>query len=249
MYPVDLIAYVHVADLFRLGFYVVLAGGAAVSIRQSWEAEVVAAAFTAREQLARDLHDGLAQELGFIASQTSSLASGRGDPVLIDHIAMAAERARNEARRVVDALEGTDHRPLREVVRLAVGPVVDRGGSTLLLSIDTELVIDARTAHEMAQLAREAASNAVRHGDASSVVIRAEIRDDELHLTITENGCGFDRGSVTQPGFGIRSMEQRARQLGGNVVIRSKPGHGSVVELAVPVDEGWIGLARRGGER
>ncbi len=249
LYPVDMVSYVHLADVYRLGFYVVLAAGAAISIRQSWEAEVVAASFSAREQLARELHDGLAQELGFIASQTSSLASGRGDPALVDHIAMAAERARNEARRVIDALEGVAPRPLGDVIRLAVEPVADRGGAVLRIAVDPGLAIDPGAGHEIAQLAREATSNAVRHGGANSIAIEAVVDDHELRLTLTEDGCGFERGSVERPGFGIRSMEQRAFQLGGNVVIRSAPGHGSTVELAVPFDDGVIRTGRRAGKQ
>ena len=129
LYPSDSVTYVHIADLFRLGFYVALASGAAASIRDHWATETMTAELRAREHLARELHDGLAQELGFIElSQATSLASGRGDPVLIDQVAMAAERARNEARRMVDALEGVDARPLLEVLLQAVLPVADRHG-------------------------------------------------------------------------------------------------------------------------
>lgn len=238
LYSSPVYAHVHTGDLFRAGFFVALAAGGATSIRQSWKADTDAADLRAREQMARELHDGLTQELGFIASQTSALASGRGDPALTDHIAMAAERARNEARRMIDALEGTARPPLRTVVLDTTVPVADRDGATVRMQGGGDVHLDPRVSHEVSQIAREATANAVRHGKARTVTIVADIDGPHLCLAVRDDGVGFDRGSVHQRGFGLRSMEQRALQLGGALVIRSTPGIGSVVELTVPVLSG-----------
>ncbi len=171
LYPSDSVTYVHIADLFRLGFYVALASGAAASIRDHWATETMTAEMRAREHLARELHDGLAQELGFIASQATSLASGRGDPALLDQIAMAAERARNEARRMVDALEGVEARPLQGALLQAVLPVADRHGAVVHVRGAAGMTVDPRTTHEITQIAREATANGVRHGGAQTIII------------------------------------------------------------------------------
>ncbi len=242
LYPSDSVTYVHIADLFRLGFYVALASGAAVSIRDHWASEAAAAELRTREQLARELHDGLAQELGFIASQVSSLASGRGDPALTDQIAMAAERARNEARRMVDALEGVTARPLRTVLLDAVVPVADRHGAVVHVRGAPGVSLDPRTTHEISQIAREATANGVRHGGARTIIIDLRADQGELQMRVEDDGHGFERSTADHRGFGLRSMEQRALQLGGSLVIRSTPGRGAIVELRAPLDGSPSGL-------
>jgi signal transduction histidine kinase len=248
LYPSSLISLVHVGDVFRLGFYVVLAGGAAARIQRYWTAEAEAVAFQTRERVAREIHDGLTQELGFIASHAASLASGRGDPGQVDHVAMAAQRAQHESRRIIDALEGAAPRRLEGVLRQAVGPVADRHGATVAMEIDPALVLNAGITHEISQIAREATSNAVRHGGATTIAIRVGVSEGEVRLTLADDGEGFDRGAIDRSGFGLRSMEQRAIQLGGALVIRSDPGQGATVELVAPVsDDRSVRLVRNDG--
>jgi PAS domain S-box-containing protein len=129
------------------------------------------------------------------------------------------------------------------------------------LEVDPEA--DRSLSHEavtsVLHVARESTANVIRHAGASAVRIRLTQDDAQVVLTIDDNGRGFDRqgeprgnacsvtpdtagtaaGSTTSgggaaAGQGLRNMAERARMLGGNLVVRSEPGRGTEVRLAVP---------------
>lgn len=76
-------------------------------------------------------------------------------------------------------------------------------------------------------------SNAIRHGHASTVSIQLEESDDGRRLVVEDDGTGFDVGAVAQTstGFGLMSMEERARGLRGAFEIESTPGEGTRVAV------------------
>jgi signal transduction histidine kinase len=83
---------------------------------------------------------------------------------------------------------------------------------------------------------REATSNAVRHGEASGVTVRLA-RGDELRLTISDDGAGFDPARPRRRaggGFGLISMRERTEALGGRFSVQSRPGAGTRVEVVLP---------------
>jgi signal transduction histidine kinase len=110
--------WVYTGDLFRLGFYVVLLVGIAREIERYWRGLARVAVLEDRRRIARDLHDGLAQELAVIAMHSKSLADPRGNPVAAE-IAAAADRALDESRRAIAALT----RPLDEPLAAVLGDV------------------------------------------------------------------------------------------------------------------------------
>ena len=79
---------------------------------------------------------------------------------------------------------------------------------------------------------REAVTNAGRHGHA--VHIAVELTNSEgLRLRVADDGGGFDPG-VESDGFGLVSMQERAKALGGRFLLASQPGGGTVIEIAIP---------------
>ena len=81
---------------------------------------------------------------------------------------------------------------------------------------------------------REALSNAVRHAQARSIEVRAEVIDEHLLLSVRDDGRGFE--SDVPHGFGLRNMSDRARLLGGEVTFDSVLGKGTTVRLDIPVE-------------
>ena len=189
-----------------------------------------------RRRIARNLHDGLAQELAYILTQTKSLASGQtgalADQRQIDYIAAAAERAFDESRRGGAALT----QPLHHLVHVAVAQeaeaVAGRIGLTVELDLDPTVEADPATSEMLLRIVREAVANAGRHGHAAH--IRIELTNGRgLRLRVVDDGDGFDPKASTD-GFGLVSMRERAKAFGGRFRIASEPGRGTEVEVVIP---------------
>src|SRR5215472_11115087 len=103
-HPAVLTSSVYTGDIFRLGFYVALLIGAAREIASYWTSVIAAASLEERRRLARDVHDGLAQEIAFIGRNVRLLPDQGADPQLVERILRAVARAQEESRRVIGAL-------------------------------------------------------------------------------------------------------------------------------------------------
>ena len=88
------------------------------------------------------------------------------------------------------------------------------------------------------RIAHEALNNAVRHAGAEHVTVRLSQRPDVVTVEVRDDGVGFDPHSaeVRSRHLGLTSMEERARELGGRLEIRSAPGSGTTVLLLVEGD-------------
>jgi signal transduction histidine kinase len=106
------------------------------------------------------------------------------------------------------------------------------------LDVSAELPeVTAAVQHDLVRIVREAVHNAVRHAEPSRVTVRATTADGGLEVEIADDGRGFDVAArAASPGhYGIRGMHERARRLGGGLVIESRPGAGTVVRVSLPV--------------
>ena len=228
LYP----GWVYTADLFRLGFYLMLAIGAAREIAAWQEQLAEAAALGERRRIARDLHDGLAQELAFIVGQLRSLVDTSGPEGPFGNIAAAAERALDESRSAIAALSRNVDDPLDVALAQAAEDVAGRTGAHIRFELTPGIHVAPEVREDLARIVREAVSNASRHGEASTVTV-ALSNTDGIRVRISDNGRGFDPDAPRRRGFGLTSMRERAESRGGNIVIRSQPGQGTEVEVVV----------------
>lgn len=222
--------FVHTGDLLRLGFYLLLLVGAAAEIRSFWELRVEAALSDERRRTARELHDGIVQEVGYIRSESHRLppaAPGR------TQIMEACDRALDEARALIQALGHVPDEPLDRMVRRAARELAHRYGADVPVEVLDDVPVDREQAHALLRITREAVANAVRHGRARTVRIRLRRSGDRRCLTIQDDGTGFDVGATTAApgGYGLVSMRERASALPGAMEIESAPGAGSVVRV------------------
>ena len=225
--------WVYTGDAFRLAFHglLLVAVGREISGYQRQAEE--AAAFDERRRLARDLHDGLAQELGFIAMHARTrLAHGDDSPALMP-IASAAERAVDEARRAIAALVRPADEPLDVAVAQAAEDVAHRVGTHIRFELEPDVHVEPTIREELVRIVREAVSNAGRHGHAESVTVRLS-NGNGVHLRISDDGVGFPPGGGRVGGFGLTTMRERARAVGGELRIESRDGGGTDVEVVVP---------------
>ncbi len=224
--------WLYTGDLLRTGCYLVLLVGATREIRQFWTTQAEVAVLADRHRLARELHDGVIQELSYIRSESHALPAAavaqRGT------IIGACDRALDEARSAVQALSHTGEDTLGLTLHRAAQQVTDRYGVSLEGELDGGVAAGPEQRHALVRITREAVSNAIRHGGAQRLTLRLSQRDGRRYLSVEDDGHGFDVAATaeTSTGYGLTSMRERARGLPGSLQIRSSPGAGSVVTVA-----------------
>ncbi len=187
-----------------------------------------------RRRIARELHDGLAQELAFISSKTTSSTLAGGTPEAIQQLADAADRALDEARRAVVILSEKPE-SLHVSVSQTVEDLAARHGMEARLEFSEEIVLSGEITEHLLRIIREAITNAARHGHASTVTVRLAQDCEGTHLLVTDDGQGFDASGRPKPkGFGLTFMEERCASIGGTLDVRSRPGIGTCVEVRLP---------------
>jgi signal transduction histidine kinase len=233
LYPSLYLQGVHIGDVFRLCSYVILLVGSMREIWSYWQALSGAAVLEERRRIARDLHDGLAQELACLARNLDSLTEEprRERDETLDRLRKAIERAQLESRRVVSILAAHSAEPVEVVLAEAAAAVAQRFHLGLELDLVPGTRISAAREDALVRIACEAITNAARHSGASQVSLKLERDGSRLRLRVSDQGNGFDTTAAS--GFGLTSMRERAHSVGGELQVSSILGRGSVVEAAV----------------
>ena len=236
LYPSAGTGLIHAADVFRLCSYVTLLAGSMREIWSYWLALSRAVVLEERQRIARDLHDGLAQELACVARNLDALdgpgqlPDGRAAETL-GLLRAAVHRAQAESRRAVGALAAAPGAPVEVLLAQAAVEVSQRLQLELRLDLACGLEVPAARRDALVRIATEAITNVARHSGASEVHLALERDGPHLRLRVTDRGRGFDP-AVAGDGFGLTSMRQRARTAGGELRISSAAGTGSEVEAA-----------------
>jgi signal transduction histidine kinase len=234
LFPSRYTELIYAGDLFFLGAAAVLVVGAVREIGAYQAAFARAAILDERRRVARDLHDGVAQELAFIATQMHSFEGRQEEAESAGQIKQAVQRALDESRGAISALSRPVHEPLHVTLAHAAEEVTERLGAELDLDLDERVRVSPAWEEALPRILREAVANAIRHGRAHTVTVR--LRDaDGVWLRISDDGDGFD---VSEPrssnSFGLTGMSERTEALGGEFRLSSEPGRGTTVEILLP---------------
>lgn len=211
------------------------------------------AALQERERLSRELHDGLAQVLGYLCIRTE-VARGFMKSAQVD-------RAVEELQEMENAVQEA-HQDLRESIlglRAAIHP---QGGLFSMLkeylhkfSVQTGIAVNMTSNGDGAlkfspeaevqllRIIQEALANIRKHSNAKQAWIRFEPHPAFTRVTIEDDGKGFDPDRVhlaSQPHFGLQTMRERAEGVGGALHVSSQPEQGATISIDLPT--------RRGGE-
>lgn len=232
LFPSLFSEYVYVGDFLRTGCYVMLFVGAAREIEKYWVQIASAAAIQERQRVARDLHDGLTQELTYIWSQLQQLEKHPERRELLPRLTSASARAIDEARRAIAALTRPIDEPLSNSLTQAAEEVAIRYGASVATEI-APVEVDTERREALIRIVREAVSNAARYAGAADLVVRLVREHDVLRLTVADDGYGFDTEAVRRRrgGYGLSTMKQRAEQTGGRFELQSRPGGGTTVTV------------------
>jgi signal transduction histidine kinase len=219
-------------DCVRVAAYVLILCVAMSSRTRLRETRAQEARILERRRLARDLHDGLAQDLAFIAAHREELTSMFG----CEHpLVVAAERALETSRNAIEDLSATTAASAAEELRAAAAELSARYGTRIVVNADEVDQLPLHQREDVVRIAREAMVNAVKHGGAQNIQATLNTRADRLALSVTDDGCGLghELPAPANGGHGLRMMRERAETIGGQLVVRPSAGGGTAVELRV----------------
>ncbi|HJF13333.1 MAG TPA: sensor histidine kinase [Enteractinococcus helveticum] len=197
-----------------------------------------------RERFSRDLHDIVGHTMSVISlhAGVASEAVGNDDRAAseaLDRIRTASNRSLRELRSMVRMLRSpAEGRETHRVQSLsAIQELVDTAKGAGI-EIDTAIELDPSDLSDTVDVAayrmlQESITNIVRHSQATRAKVKANIRDGRLCLTITDNGRGSTMDHQ-RTGYGIASMTERARLLGGSLTIHASEDAGFTVNAIIP---------------
>jgi signal transduction histidine kinase len=198
--------------------------------------QTVSAREMERGQLSRELHDGVLQDLCAISRDLKALGN-----LQLETLVARSDEAVNVLRGICQ-----DLRPpfLANNLPLTLETLVERmdtySSSPVSIEIKTDfLTLPEETTLAIYRIAQEALNNAIRHADASEIVVRLTQYPDRLRLTITDDGQGIEHSTdfgryVDQGHFGLAGMRERAKMIGANLDIQSAKDYGTAIILEVP---------------
>jgi signal transduction histidine kinase len=198
-----------------------------------------------RESLARQIHDSVLQALTLVHKRGRELAAG--GPVPADQVAALAEMAAGQERAlralVLRDPEDAPGRGGAASLRAALEAVAGAEGSLpVTVGATGALWLPARHVEELAAAVRQALDNVVEHAGASRAALFAEEDAGAVVVTVRDDGRGFaydERQLLAEGKIGLaKSVKGRVEQLGGTMLVTSRPGAGTEVELRVPVPAG-----------
>jgi signal transduction histidine kinase len=226
----------HIGDFLKLVAFTTILYGCLLEFRALQRELVKRVAVDERRRMARDMHDGLAQELAFIASHSQRLSHTGEDATTVAHLRSAAERALHDSRTTIAVLTATEEVPLDRLIERTADSFRSRFGVEIELDLQPDVLVDDEWRNALLRILHEALNNAVRHGSAEHIRVSFGGEDGVPSLRISDNGAGFDVPAAVSAGtgLGLTSMQERAGLLGGSLRIASTPGAGTVVEVALP---------------
>lgn len=202
-----------------------------------------------RERIGRELHDGLAQVLGYINTQAMAirkrLASGRTDEALRE-VAAIEEAARELYTDVREAILGLRVSLDRQGGFLpALRTYLDRFREMTGVAVEIETDglppaprLPASTELQLLRIVQEALSNVRKHARTTNARVSLMETAEGLTLTVADDGEGFDPDYPIRTGwprFGLQTMRERAKAIGGVFEIVSEPGRGTRAIVRVPL--------------
>lgn len=201
-----------------------------------------------RQRLAREMHDSLAQTLTYLGvrNQIITRLAERGDTEGILRETASLKQVIGEAhadmrRSIFQLKESSQPRALlADRWRRILSDFEERTGIQTDLTIGEGVppMLPEQVQMQLTRIMQEALANIRNHSGAVTVGVRLLMEGRELHLSIADDGCGFDTSQVHGPDqhhFGLSIMRERGMAVGADVTVRSMRGHGTTVFLRIPL--------------
>lgn len=195
-----------------------------------------------RRRLARELHDGIGQNLTALKHRLARARDAAGDPdlreVLEAAVALCADTL-EDTRHLARLLRPTilDDLGLEPALRWLGRSMGEAAGLAVAVEVEPLPALDGERQTLLFRVAQEALNNIARHAQARSVLLRLVERDGQLQMQIVDDGIGFDP-AARAAGSGLSGMRERLRLHEGRLDVHSAPGNGTRLRVVVPLDGG-----------
>jgi PAS domain S-box-containing protein len=216
--------------------------------KQILKQQRVVATLQERERLARELHDGVGQVLGYANIQMQAInnliLSGDSDKArtALNRLRETVKDAHGDVRESILNLKAYSSQEwsFLPTLKQYLNNFQANFGIHTELSTSDGLIennFDTEVGVQILRVIQEALTNSRKHSSARNVRVTFEPRGNRAHITIIDDGTGFDPGQVKPEAghFGLGFMRQRMEQIGGSLKIDTQPGAGTEVKLEVPI--------------
>ena len=194
--------------------------------------------------LARELHDGVTQDLWYLQAQLSSLANQLPDNcqelhTQVEGLKQVTQAAYQELRVTLGLLKS------RSTPYLSLGKQLDRLSQKFSGTIGMQVefhtsppghgvVVSGEVGRQVRLLVQEALWNTWRHSMTDKARVMMRWSEIGLVVTVSDDGCGFDPDKVCTGRYGLRNMRERAESISGRLYVTSRLGNGTRVTLHIP---------------
>ncbi|MBK6291687.1 MAG: tetratricopeptide repeat protein [Ignavibacteria bacterium] len=197
------------------------------------------------EEIGRDLHDSVGQDLTVLQMMVERLAPYAGNEVdtqyekTVETLKQVSERVYGSIRRLSHLLSGVGitgpglQHALEDLGRDAM--LANRSCHVETLVVGDLHTISDNVARTLLRLFQTLMQNILRHAKATKCTLQLIVRPDAIVASVEDNGIGYDLLSVER-GLGTRELFARAELIGGSARIDSALGHGTFVEITVPME-------------
>ena len=194
-----------------------------------------------RKRIANDLHDSLGGLLSTVKlrfdaarqavfSPTQQLAFNKGNELLD----LACAEVRNIAHNLMP--ESITKFGLHAAIEDLCDALQETTPSRInFQTINLHTSIEENRALNLYRIVQELLHNAIKHALAANVLIQLAQQQDTIHLTVEDDGTGFDPRNSTHRGMGLKSVHSRVRYLGGKLDVESHPQKGTTFHISVPL--------------
>jgi two-component system nitrate/nitrite sensor histidine kinase NarX len=204
-----------------------------------------------RYRLSREIHDGLAQTLGFLKLQMSQM-QGYLDRQETERLEKAVKviyqtlsEAYQEARYAIDGLriapEASGHAWVDQILAEFNENTAGIGPEAVLAENQVDVQIAPEVQAQLIRILQEALSNVRKHAEASRVMVSFCEEKGDVVLEVQDNGVGFSSDEVAGPSrHGLRGMRERADLIGAEFQVMSRLDQGTTVRVSLPLRQGEL---------
>jgi signal transduction histidine kinase len=196
-----------------------------------------------RRRIAQDMHDSLAQNIGFLRLKLDQLTGEDAVTEIseirdnLNHMKQIADISYNQVRDTLTSLRPKEAVDLGAFLQNYAKSIGDRTGMTIQFeSNGIPIPVPQAIYRQISFICQEAMINGEKHSDATTMDVIVKWSENALNVRICDNGIGFDPSSSAPHGhYGISIMRERAEEIHAHLRVLSHPGGGTTVELTAPI--------------
>jgi signal transduction histidine kinase len=201
-----------------------------------------------RERIAREMHDGIAQLMGYVNTKASAvrllLNQGQIEEARsqLHQLAEASRQSFNDLRLTILGLRMSDSGNLVQALKDFSSKFIELNGIDVELKLPSQgtmIAVPPESELQLLRITQEALSNVQKHSDCEQAWIHLSLEDHMLEITIGDDGIGFDPQQPpadTRPRFGLSTMRERAEAIGASIHVDSEPDAGTRLTVRLPLE-------------